>query len=437
MPPNIPLNTTPAVPPQAPMPPSITPPPRKKKWPYIVGGVVLLILAAFFVLFKIITSGGGPTGEQPDGLTSSSTPPVTDVRATESRTVQAIPPLPGEWWGAGDPSVIDGESRGVAYQSFSDIVPSHAAAGPALVSVSLAQSSDNGATWSRIGTVAQAVKLSNDLFEMNETSTLVHDPSDASLAAYKLLWLRFLQKDGEPDWHHSWVAIKTAPSPEGAWSAPQKLIAGKAYDPNDTSNPEPRKPLFELPSQMQDCIILQEPAALEAAGGFYLGINCISVKRPTGNRLELLKFTHRSPGQTSLEYKGKMLTYDDASRFRDAYRGQYPELAKTEELGASHMFTLGGRTYLLASPVTAVGTYLGCGLFEIIDIGKASVRRDAKGVPLMLKYLQGDTGATQRGACTYSPNSTQSGITMFEVKMTPGSEQPMHPSIINTGVQFP
>ena len=131
--------------PASPLPPTE---PARSGWKTWIALSIFIVIVP--VILYIITSGGEPTGEQPDGLTSSSTPPVTDVTATESRTVQALPSLPGEWWGAGDPSVIDGESSGVVYQSFSDIVPSHGAAGPVLVSVSLAQSKDNGATWSRI-----------------------------------------------------------------------------------------------------------------------------------------------------------------------------------------------------------------------------------------------------------------------------------------------
>jgi hypothetical protein len=363
--------------------------------------------------------------------------PLTAPEAKGNPTLLSMPTLSGEWWGMLDPSVIDGPVAGELYLSFSDVVPSFSAAGPLLVSTALAKSTDGGESWTRLGTIAQSRQVSDTVLEMNEISSIVHDPADAR-APYKILWLRFLNKKGEPDWRDSWISMRTALSPEGTWSEPIKLIAPKAYDPRNTSHPEPREPRFALPVQMQDCLILQEPGTLSAPDGFYLSINCISTPRqPQGTRLELLKFTHRSSGETVLEYKGALFTYDDARRFKAAYTGQYPALRGAEaELGASDMFSADGRTYLLASPVTAGGTYMGCGVFEITDIEKAEVRRDENGVPLMLTYIPG-TGDIHRGACTYAANSTAAGVLMNRVQTNPGAVPPLRFEAVTTGLQIP
>ena len=350
-------------------------------------------------------------------------------------TLMAIPPLAGEWLGVGDPSVIDGPGAPDAYATFSDIVPAHSNGGPVLVGVSLAASHDNGATWERVGSIAPARKISDDTLEMNEISSLVYDRADPA-APYKVLWLRFLNVNGNPDFIRSWVAMRSAATPEGVWSEPQKLIAGKAYDRDDPSHPDPRAPLFELPPEMQDCAILQEPGTLEAGDGFYMSINCVNPFKKEINRLSLLKFTHPVPGQLALEHVGTLFTMEDAARVRKAHRGRYPELKAMAELGASELFTAGGKTYLLASPVRETGEYMGCGLFEVEDVSAARVRRDADGTPLMLEYIAGIEGE-HRGACSYAANLTSAGILMFRVTMLPGSEPPIRFETIATGIRVP
>ena len=332
-------------------------------------------------------------------------------------------------------TVIDGSGASEVYASFSDIAPAHSKGGPVLVGVALARSRDGGSTWERVGSVAPGRQISDDTLEMNEVSSLVYDRADPA-APYKVLWLRFLNVNEKPDFVRSWVAMKTATMPVGEWSEPQKLIAGAAYDPNDPSHPEPRKPLFDLPTEMQDCAVLMEPATFGAEDGFYMAINCVNPFKKDINRLSLLKFTHPVPGQMALAYIGTLITKKDAERVARAHRGRYPELKAMEELGAVDLFEAGGRTYLLASPVRGTGEYMGCGVFEVEDIVSARVKRDENGVPEMLAYIQGIEG-THRGACTYSPRLTETGVLMFQVTPTPGSIPPISFEVVATGAQIP
>ena len=223
--------------------------------------------------------------------------------------------------------------------------------------------------------------------------------------------------------------MKGSALPIGPWSSEVKLLAGTLYNQNDTLNPEPRVPLFTLPTQMNDCLALTEPAALAAPDGFYLALHCAHATN-TGSRSVLVKVRNINASSTVLEYKGSLLSSNDVTKFVAQYKFQYPELSSTVTFSGEDLFVKNGLVYLLASPSSNTN-YMGCALFKVTNLNTASVQRTGSGAPQMLKYIPG-TINTHRGACTYSAQSTASGaaLSQYVAGATPFT-------IVNTGVQLP
>ncbi len=316
------------------------------------------------------------------------------------------------------------------WRSHSTVDPSSIASTSWLVSTNIAMSDNNGATFTDLGVVNAGFDVASSTISwLNEVSALFFDPSAESASRSKIVWHRYMVDNGQPNWANSWIAMKTASVPIGPWSSEVKLLAGSLYNPNDPLNPDPKIPLFSLPPNMADCLVLTEPGILYVSSGFYMSTLC-RVANLGQSRIPLVKFSHPTPTTTTLAYKGNLLGANDAALFANRYGTQYPELANTYYFDGTSMFTKSNVTYLLASPVDSTGKYLGCALFKITNIETASIQRSG-GKPTMLKYIPGIAG-THRGACTYTTKSTGSGVVISQISTT---GQPF--TLVNTGVQLP
>jgi hypothetical protein len=93
-----------------------------------------------------------------------------------------------------------------------------------------------------------------------------------------------------------------------------------------------------------------------------------------------------------------------------------------------------GKTYLLhlRLPRMRTGTRCGCAVFQVTNLSNAAILRTPNGAPQMIKYVQGPAN-TPRGACTYTPHDTGSGINFAEI--SPGSSPPIQ--IVESLVQLP
>jgi len=341
-------------------------------------------------------------------------------------------------YGRFDAAVQDsGGASSRIWMAFSVVDPSPTwSANTALVSTKLGYSDDKGATYIDSGLLNPAEDLPDQgLSWINEVPTLVNDSSDPDPnARWKLVWVRYLMNNGTGDFARSWLAMRSAASPTGPWSAETKLIAGAIYDPNDPMNVEPRNPTYALPSSLADCVVVSEPGSLKVSDGFYLSLHCVTSGDIATTRTALMKFEHRKRGPTVLEVKGSLLTPDDARRFAIKYASQYPELADTVAFSATSLFTKNGVTYLLATPTKSTGGYMGCAVFQVTNLETASIARASTGDPQLLKYISG-TPNTHRGACTYSAASTGGGVVLSQLDMSSPTYQFFN--LVNTGVQVP
>jgi len=110
-------------------------------------------------------------------------------------------------------------------------------------------------------------------------------------------------------------------------------------------------------------------------------------------------------------------------------------IATVTTLGGKLVTTF-GKTYLLASPITQNAQFgkhdAGCAVFQVTNLSNAAILRTPNGAPQMIKYVQGPAN-TPRGACTYTPHDTGSGINFAEI--SPGSSPPIQ--IVESLVQLP
>ena len=286
--------------------------------------------------------------------------------------------------------------------------------GNGVVSTKISYSDNNGLAFTDISVVNPSTDLNAYLSWNNEVSSLLYDPSELSSGSkWKIIWEKHLVnklKTPDPrDFGYSWIAMKGAASPISQWSPEVKLLAGTAYNPNNTLSPG--HPLFQLPASMSDCLVLTEPSTLAAPDGFYLSVNCARSATVSDTRIPLVKFRRASSGVV-LETKGDLLTPYDVLMFRSLYGGILPELNSIASFSATELVEKNGRIYLLATPVDAQSKYLGCTVFEISNIENATIARWGS-FPKLVSYVQGRK-ETFRGACPYSKNSTGSGIVLSQ-----------------------
>jgi len=270
------------------------------------------------------------------------------------------------------------------------------------VSIRLAYSDDNGGTWHDEGvavtpytetavgpmtvTAGQAPidTLSAGIWQ-SETSSLVYDPGAVAGEEWKLIWFQYLNADLINYFlDYSWIAMKTAASPQGLAAAQTvKLFGGFGIQSEGGIIASPvfspiggtpavalnadltRAAVGESLSDLNTCVFA-EPGLAATSSAVYLSIFCIDLSTLEEN---LLHFKCDSPcdmtNAAGWEYLGKLLTPADAAVLgRDHY--QAPAIVRK-----------GGRIYLLATPVdTAIGNrYDGCRAYEFTDIDTSHLVR--------------------------------------------------------------
>jgi hypothetical protein len=305
-------------------------------------------------------------------LPSISTPAgkPSGAAATSASTAAAATDSNGSL-GQGDPQDVDDPtaSTGV-WRSYSAIDPS-TYANNLVVSTNIGYSSDNGQTFS----LALELNPGSDTSTSgstwdNETSSLFSDLADPTAnSSWKVTWDHHVTANGNVNLNAAWLGMRSTNVPNGTWSSEVKLLAGAPYDPQNSFSPGPT--LYPLPS---------------ALGSLY----------------------------------GK----------------QYPELQTTSGFTEPSLVTTSGKTYLLASPITQNAQFgkhdAGCAVFQVTNLSNAAILRTPNGAPQMIKYVQGPAN-TPRGACTYTPHDTGSGINFAEI--SPGSSPPIQ--IVESLVQLP
>jgi hypothetical protein len=296
------------------------------------------------------------------------------------------------------------------------------------VSIRLAFSDDNGASWQDAGVQLAAraeqtvgplltgaatppINVNSNGIWQSETSTLRYDPGAPAGERWKLLWFQYLHANQTSYFaDYSWIALKMAATPlELATATPIKLFGGAGLQAANTIAGAPAfapiagDPAIQLNTNLTRSLggadlteltlcIFSEPGLHTTASAVYLAIYCADASTAPIITEYLVYFRCNSPcditAATSWEYVGRLLTPADAAAAGAEHHYQAPALLQQD-----------GKTYLLATPVdTSSGDrYSGCRVYELTDIDSNQLRRSG-GVPVEIARVDGDVG-THHGAC--------------------------------------
>ena len=359
------------------------------------------------------------------------------LSACGSDDTPAPSPLPPErvvFSGAGDlgifdPSVTRDPATGRLWMSYSSVDTSiyYPSSQYWAVSIRLAFSDDNGASWQDAGVVvAPSVEtLVGPLTEahptasipagsqgiwQSETSSLIYDPSAPPSERWKLIWMQYLNANLTSYFaDYGWIAMSAAPTPLALETAtPIKLFGGAGLQADSSItvapvfSPTAGAPALQLNTDLTPTVggadtaeltlcIFAEPGLHATDTALYLAIFCADATTMPITEY-LVYFKCASPcnmtDAASWEYLGRLLTPADAQSATGDDHYQAPALVEKN-----------GNTYLLVTPVdTSVDNrYNGCRLYEFNNIDISQLRSQS-GQLLEAARIDGIAG-THHGAC--------------------------------------
>ena len=372
-----------------------------------------------------------------------------DPQVTPSVPEQVIISGAGDL-GIFDPSVTKDPDTGRVWMSYSSVKTSmyYPASTYWAVSIRLAVSDDNGASWQDAGVVAAStetlvgpmpanhpanlpsgeIPVDSQGIWQSETSSLVYDASAPTNERWKLIWFQYLNANLVSYFaDYSWIAMKMAATPEGLLTATAvKLFGGAGLQPENTNAASPvfapiaGAPQIQLNADLTqssgnatlsnlDLCIFAEPGLHATSNAIHLAIYCANAAtNPITEYIEY--FRCASPCDITLasswEYLGRLLTPADALAATGNHHFQAPSLVERN-----------AKTYLMVTPVdtTSGERYNGCRVYEFTDINSNLLLRD-NGLLVERKRIDGESG-THNGACA-ATGDLVGGILLSQFKAT-------------------
>lgn len=333
-----------------------------------------------------------------------------------------------------DPSITYDPQTGKVWMTFSS-VNTDRQNDKINIATGLAYSGDKGKTWQGYGTINESVDITipantgpnKDRKSIaanwrNEVSAITYDPGAPASERWKVVWHHYLGIGKKRYFQHSWIALKTAATPEGPWSSERKLFIGKGYQSfQDDFASAPEVAIHELDRAVNHCVGFSEPGLMATADALYMSLQCGVAPNVGGKaKIFLLQFDHRSE---KWRYLGDLVTEDDAKRYNFG------------EITGSELFMKNSTPYLIVT-VTAQGRtmgipHLGCMAIEIEELQTARLARGKDGSLNAKKYLTASDG-THGGLCTFVPEAIGSGV-IYGLN-TPGQDRWWE--LYTTGVSF-
>ena len=290
-----------------------------------------------------------------------------------------------------DPSIAfepDGSAGWLAYSSVSgngNLVGGKLALGE-YISTHIARTTDSGKTWTFVKAVNIAADGKCTMPDAKEVAgvwryevpSLVCDAADPNPGRRWKLFSHcyFWDRNGKSRQEYAWIALRTAPSPAGPWSAETPLLGAGKNPPAPYHNC--RVDVNDLDKSLKSVVVYTEPGALAHGGKLYLSLTALQPQLGLGGisiNYTVILLASEDHGD-SWKYAGPLLTANDAHDFgHDYFDGT--DLAED-----------GGRIFLLAVPGSQ-GKLMhdGCVEFEFESLEHARLRRDAAGRPVMIKYF--------------------------------------------------
>jgi hypothetical protein len=281
-----------------------------------------------------------------------------------------------------------------------------------VVSTRMAQSTDRGATWTYVGDVntpsAATVTTSDTAVcdagtcsgtTVHEVSSLVVDTGDPdSTRALKVFAHTYFTN---PALHYEIgdIDVYTAPAAAGPWTR-TKLLGWPSSSPESTSGVAQDIATDAKLAGLAGCTVLTEPGAIVRGASLDLALGCL---RGDGTiEVVLLRSTDHAQ---SFSYVSTLLTASDAAALG----------APMRRINAADLFTVGGASYLVATPdgpvnvgAATIDGYTGCLVFPFADVTAGTLARCA-GAPVVLSSYERATGRFA-GACTAAEGATAAGM---------------------------
>lgn len=165
--------------------------------------------------------------------------------------------------------------------------------------------------------------------------------------------------------------------------------------------------------ELSNCAAFTEPALFHERGATYLATYCVvyenGARKPVKERMVLLR--ERAQGY---EWVGTLLDGADAVRMGVDFIEQ-ADLARARD----------GSIVLLATPIfeKADPRHRGCVVYEVEDLGTASLVRDSSGALLPRVHISADGNGLGPGLCTYDVAS-ETGVLLVMTKFDLTSSPP-------------
>ncbi len=340
-----------------------------------------------------------------------------------------------------DPSIYYPPNAPAGALSFSSL-PAGQNAQPdqAAIGTHVAVSNDAGKTWTYVATANQPASTTPppqtcpdagacSASIVNETSSIVYDPTDVAARRWKLFTHRYVvvRRAGLSDlilYTDGHIGLYTAAQPAGPWSAPEVAVGwpGTAFSQGGAAYLSTSDPGTTA------CGAFGEPGATVAPdGSLHLALGCIQppFSKPTID-IVLLRSTDHAK---TWSYLATPLRGADGACFG----------GDGQRVNAADLFTLGTTEYLMATPELASTGRLGCVVVPFADPAAGVLRRDGAGAVLAARLLAPQFSQSElahyAGACTYGEGATATGYTMSHLLLETAKPPQLHAGA--TGVVAP
>jgi hypothetical protein len=311
-----------------------------------------------------------------------------------------------------DPSVEYDSEGTTGWLAYSAVYGNVTPWGPH-VATHIARSVDHGATWTFqqvVNPSTVATLILSDGSELQgvwnaEVATLVHDPDDPG-REWKIFAHRIFRKSedgfvGEQNVPaYSWIAMRSAADPAGAWSDEVALMSSGPLPPAPYDGVQIA--LNSLDPSLAGLLVYSEPGAFYRDGVLYLSLSGLD-----GNGSDRIVLFASDDHGASWRFVASPLSNADA-----------PALGY-EFFDGSSIAADAGRVFLLVSPGTASLMHDGTLVFEFEDLAAGRLVRTG-GVPRVHKHIPLQPAfASERGAgqSTYHRNNTAGGLLMPQINL--------------------
>ena len=285
------------------------------------------------------------------------------------------------------------------------------------VHIAIASSADQGATWTRVGTVTEPTPItiattddsicgstSCDGTLVFESSSVILDPSDPDPERLVKVFSHAYFFGVDRHFEIGYIAMHTASGPEGPWEE-VKLFGWDSSSPLSSSGVTHNVSSDPALAELHECVIVGEPGAIvRPTGTIDLVLACPAPHPGGGATIDIRLLRSNNHGE-SWEYVASMLTPDDAESLG----------AASNKINGGDLFYTDGSYYLIATPLGLVefpeGTdegYRGCLVIPVEDLDTGAVSR-CDGIPVVEASYLGQPGQFV-GACSADEGASASGM---------------------------